>query len=122
MTGRDFRIAVLDENESLESLSAAWMRSFLNYTPEAPGVWRDPEQQYTGNLDHPDCALPYLLRLLREQGRCRETLDQVLAYLQFYAAVRKQNYPGTDTAQIRELIAMLPDQAELLLPLRSALE
>ncbi len=110
MPRRPFRDAAADPCEKTESLSAAWKRSFLNYTPEAPGHWRDPEQVYSGNMDQPGHAVPYLLRIIREQGTAREALDQVLAYLQFYAAVR-QNFPTQeDTDAVKTLVKALPEQ------------
>ncbi len=116
----DFKSAVLDETVSMQDLICAWERSFMNYTPDAPDRWRDPLKQYDGDFDHPDCAVPYLLRRLREQGCTRECIDQALAYLQFYAAVYRKNYTDTNTAPVRKLILQMPEQ-DWLAPLKQAL-
>lgn len=109
MMSRDF-LAAVRNGESLEALSRCWDRAFLNYTPSAPGRWRDPDEVYTGDLDTPVYAAAFLERLLIAEPADRRTYDRIFAYLQFYAAVWRQNYNSpADRGVVRRLISAVKD-------------
>jgi len=85
-------------------LNAVWDRSFLNYTPESPGHWRDPEHEYTENMEDPAQAVPYLNMLLAAPGGTERFRDRVQAYCEFFAAVWRTNFMRSDLKPMAALL------------------
>ena len=61
-----------------------WDRAFLNYTPQAPDRWIDPEQEYSDFFDCPDVAVPVLQKI--------GDRDRTQAYVEYFAAVWRTHF------------------------------
>lgn len=85
-------------------LISAWKRAFLNYTPAAPGHWRDPENEYGGNLEHPSHAVPFLSLLLASPGGPDRFRDEIQAYCEFFAAVWRTVFSAS---ALRRMVPLL---------------
>lgn len=72
--------------QDLAHITAVWDRTFLNYTPEFPDRWHDPENEFSEDLQSPEHAVCYLEKLMDHQSGPADT-DRIRAYCEFFAAV-----------------------------------
>lgn len=77
---------IIPEHMDRMTLLRLWDRAFLNYTPDAPDRWIDPEQEYDGFFDDPHIAVPILM-LLKDR-------DRQQAYVEYFAAVWSRHFAG----------------------------
>ncbi len=70
-----------------ETISDLWDRTFLNYTPEKPDSWLDPEGLIQDDLQLPQNAVPLLSFLLDQPHGPELHRDRIQAYCEFFAAV-----------------------------------
>lgn len=79
------------EGETLfRSLMEAYQRTFLNYAPQCPNHWSDPEGLWLGNPDLPECgtSVLYAICAARRAGcASAEDRNRIACYYEFFAAV-----------------------------------
>ena len=85
-------------------LTAVWKRAFLHYTPAAPGHWRDPGNEYGGNLEHPSHSVPFLSMLMASPGGPDRFRDEIQAYCEFFAAVWRTAFSATALRRMAPLL------------------